>query len=225
MHLPFGVPPAFIRHEVPPYDNGDSLEANFKVFFEWASDLRRPEEVLIAVSERAGFKQRRHPLGFVAVELSPAKDTEDLLDHRTGLARANIYPKGLIIEPDIHCHGFDFFAGVVHGQLENTDHQLDFSRETAGEDTYRSFVSVVNEFGENEVSLLQERSTITVTSSTTHTLGQGDTYSMRAQVDFHSVAGDGLVTILCKTPADHLKQSSESIFLRKHSSAAPVRSY
>lgn len=192
----------FKRSIPPAYNNSQGYEENFARFFDWATSLRRPMSQIPSIAEDLGFGVRRHPIGFVAVYLSE-RDGGVCTPSVTGIARVNIYPPGDAMKEDIHCHGFDFRSGVAAGILLNTVHHPDFSGAVPDGEGYIGYETRVDALGNNMVTQATD-AVIAVPRSELHELSPGDEYSMRAGVDFHSVAaGDqGALTVFCKTPSD-----------------------
>lgn len=213
----------FLRSNVlPEYDERLRLEENHERFMEWAVDLSRPMEQIPEIAEQYGFPSRRHPLGFIAVALSPRQHNQ--MDMSTGHARADIFPIGQTIEDDIHTHGFGFLSGVAAGIVHNTMHSIDFQNATPQDNGYLAYETRINEFGDNETVLIDPDPACYPMQSTTTVLRLGDTYTMRLREDFHSIAAESAVTVFCKTPTLPGRKGT-AIFLRKSNQPEPPAFY
>jgi hypothetical protein len=189
----------------PIYDQHASYKTNFPKFFDWACSLEDPRKQIPEIGEQLGFGVRRHPLGFIAVYLSPQSQRPDspFADMGiTGIARANIYPGDVSVKEDIHSHGFDFEAGGVDGTLLNTRFFPDFHNPLSEGEGLIGYETRVGVWGDiNHVEQVTG-AVVRATDSTTYEVSPGDTYSLRPRNEFHRVhAADsgGVVTIFCKT--------------------------
>ena len=206
---------SFLHRNTPPvYDHSRSHDENFDKFFDWTCSLKHPFKQVPQIGENLGFGIRRHPIGFIAVYLSE-RDNGIHNSCLSGIARVNIYPPGVEMKEDIHCHGFDFKSGVANGVLINTSHQPDWGAHATDGEGYIGYETTVDQEGRNHTVQATD-ATIVIASSKVQELEAGDTYSLRPLVDFHSVyAGeDGAVTVFSKTPT-YEGRDGTTLVLRK----------
>lgn len=178
-----------------------SLEENFERFLEWGLGLRNPVRQIPQIGERLGFGTKVHPIGFVVVYLSE-KGRGELTASISGIVRANIYPLGVELRDDIHSHGFDFYSGVIQGELTNTLYFPDWSQRTLEGEGMVGYEGKVDVKGNNK-TVLATRACIPTPRSEVNELAKGDTYTMKPKDFFHAVGvgeGIGTATIFCKTP-------------------------
>jgi hypothetical protein len=215
----------WLRKNTPPaYDHRKTYRDNFDEFFHWALDLRNPLRQIPEIGNRLKFGVRRHPIGFIAVYLSPRDEGLRTIGN-TGLARANIYPPGSKMKDDIHCHGFEFASGNAKGTLLNTLHYPDWSNKLPDGEGYVGYETSVDLFGQNHTVRATD-AVVSIPRSETHVLQVGDTYSLRPRIDFHSVAAgeEGAVTIFCKTPTLS-EQDGLTLVLKGPDDAEPPGTY
>lgn len=179
-----------------------SLEENFERFFEWGLGLRNPLKQIPKFGEGLGYGIKVHPLGFTVVYLSE-KGEGERTPRINGIVRANLYPPGVVIEDDIHSHGFDFFSGVAQGELTNT---LYFPKWGSGNvpdgEGMVGYEGRVDYRG-NNVTVRATTASIPLPSSQVHEIARGESYTMKPKNFFHAVSvaeGVGTATIFCKTP-------------------------
>ena len=198
-----------IRTNNPPEYRGSkhpegylSLEANFERFFEWGLALKNPLKQIPKIGEELGFGARIHPLGFHVVYLSE-KGRGEMTPEISGIVRANLYPPGVKIEDDIHSHGFDFYSGVVMGELTNTRYYpewgVGYLPDGEGMVGYEGRVDI---YGNNK-TVKATRASIPVPRSEVEVVERGASYTMEPKNSFHAVSiesGEATVTIFCKTP-------------------------
>jgi len=213
-----------MRHVPPEYDHRVTYLENFDRFFDWANGLIYPATDIVSIGERLGLTAKHHPLGFTALYLSERHGGSPS-SSRTGLARVNIYPAGEVFRDDPHCHGFDFKSGVAAGGLINTMYNPDFSHALPDGEGYIGYETRVNCLGVNSVTQVTD-AVVDIGKAHSVELSQGQTYEMRAQKDFHSVAAmeEGAVTIFCKTPAS-TGVARDSLLLRLPDQPTPPESY
>ncbi len=215
----------WLRTNKPPkYDADESYQVNFDTFFDWALTLRNPARQIPEIGDKLNFGIRRHPIGFIAVYLSPRARGLHTLG-RTGLARANIYPAGVELQEDIHSHGFDFTAGVAGGMLRNIRHYPDWATKLPEGEGYTGYETSVDTHGQNH-TVRATNATISIPQSEVQELEPGAIYSLRPRVDFHSVqAGEaGAVTVFCKTPT-YSGQDGLTLILKKPNEDPPPETY
>jgi hypothetical protein len=106
------------------------------------------------------------------------------------------------LKDDIHSHGFDFFSGVIAGELTNTRYFPDWKdRVTLGEGLI-GYEGRVDIRGNNETVRATD-AIIAMPRSEAEELERGQTYTMPPKNHFHAVdveSGVGTATIFCKTP-------------------------
>lgn len=201
----------FVKRNLPPKysypdhpGNDATLEANFERFLEWGLSLRNPIKQIPRMADHLGFGSRVHPLGFHVVYLSE-KGRGEMTAGISGIVRANLYPPGVEIQDDIHSHGFDFYSGVVQGELTNTRYYPVWGREAGYVPDGEGMVGYegrVDVYGNNQ-TVRATTATIPVPRSEVHELSPGDSYTMGPKNFFHAVGveeGVGTATIFCKTP-------------------------
>jgi hypothetical protein len=113
-----------------------------------------------------------------------------------------MYPKGVELADDIHSHGFDFFSGVVQGELTNRQYYPDWSQQVPDGEGLAGYEGRVNIIGDNETERVMD-AVIPVPPSTASEVGRGERYSMPPKNYFHAAeveSGVPTVTIFCKTP-------------------------
>ena len=213
-----------LRTNLPPsYDTRLNVPQNFERFFSWGLELRKPFKTIPEMGERLGFGIRVHPLGFMAVYLSPPSRGLHTMSI-WGTARADIFFPGNGLQDDIHSHGFDFVSGIVSGTLLNTRHYPDFSQCAPNGTGFVGYETRTDSEGNNHTTRATD-ATVVVPEHTTERLTSGDTYTMQPRTDFHSVdSPEGAITIFCKTPT-YSGHDGLALLLRRPESPAPSESY
>jgi len=189
-----------LQKDVPPsYDQESSLETNFDRFFDWGMSLRQPMRQIPEIGERLGIGVKVHPIGFMVIYLSQHNEGLATVAIR-GEARADLFPPDVVINEDIHSHGFNFYSGVVSGEIANTRHYPDFNQRSPDSEGYIGYESSVDVFGNNHTVRATD-ATIVIPTFRTEVLGKGGMYTMAPRIDFHSVSSEaGAITVFCKTP-------------------------
>lgn len=209
---------AIIKKNMPPtYDHSREYDENFSEFFDWAGGLRNPAKSIKALAEQHNFTTREHSLGFTVVYLSERHP--ELASRQSGIARAHIYPNDRLIHDDIHSHGFAFSGGVVTGDFTQTLHFPDFTTRTDEGEGYIGYETQVDLAGNTRVIQATD-AVISVPRSESSELGRGDLYALGGKHQFHSVGGQGVVTLFCKTPSAYGSEG-DSLILRKPEKHAP----
>jgi hypothetical protein len=94
---------------------------------------------------------------------------------------------GVELKDDIHSHGFDFFSGVIAGELTNTRYFPDWKdRVTLGEGLI-GYEGRVDIRGNNETVRATD-AIIAMPRSEAEELERGQTYTMPPKNHFHAVA-------------------------------------
>lgn len=212
-----------VKRNLPPeYASDRDIRDNFERFFDWGLGLKNPRDQIPKIGDELGFGVRRHPIGFLVVYLS--RPSQGILSDVWGSVRADIFPVGVEYEDDIHCHGFDFFSGVVAGGLRNTRHYPNWQLQAPDGEGYIGYESSVDLLGVNE-TIQATDAIVVIERSEAEVLESGDTYTMVPRTDFHSVSTDeGAVTIFCKTPT-YDGHNGLALVLRKPDSEAPPLNY
>lgn len=190
------------EYRQPGHSQGETaLKDNFARFFEWGLGLKNPIRQIPEIGERLGFGARVHPLGFVVVYLSE-KGRGEMTPEICGVVRANLYPYGVVLNDDIHSHGFDFYSGVIQGELTNTRYFPDWSQRAPDGEGYIGYEGRVDTQGNNRTVRCTD-ATILISEPEVHGLERGQTYTMSPKDSFHAVdveADIQTATIFCKTP-------------------------
>lgn len=203
------------RKNLPPkYDDTQEHSDNFSEFFDWATSLKNPTRSIKELVEQRGYEAREHSLGFTVVYLS-ARHQGPQGGWHSGVARAHLYPNDRLVRDDIHSHGFDFVSGVVAGDLAHTRHYPVFGAPLPDGEGFVGYETSVSIDGTNSVVQATD-ATISIPRHETDELKPGDIYKLGGRDKFHSVGGQGAVTVFCKSPADDI-----SLILRKPEDAAP----
>lgn len=224
----------FLRTNKPPiYDHERSRQENFDEFFGWALGIKNAIRKVPEIADRAGLGMRQHPLGFWVVYLSERYDS--LIENHpsvanpgcTGIARANFYPPGEEFRDDIHSHGFDSTSGCADGILLNMRHFPDFSG--PGVEDGEGLIGYQSTVGIDGVNRTQKvtAATIPVPRSELQVLEVGDTFAMRRQEDWHSIAaapGLGALSIFAKE-SPIVGQDGQSMMLVRPDGKAPPAEY
>lgn len=212
-----------LRNLPPNYDRDLSVEANWRRFFEWGLELRQPH---ITIPEVPGAEVIRHPIGFTAVYLTERSHGQSTSWVR-GVIRANVIEPGVTLRDDIHSHGYDFTSGVVSGEVTNNRYTMDFSKQVPGGEGYIGYETKPDFYGVNHVVQATD-AVIAIPSPEVAELEIGDSYSMLATDDFHSLQTSGAVTIFGKYAAGSATLNSNknlSLILRPADQPPPPPEY
>lgn len=199
------------------------ISENFERFFDWGLGLKNPQDQIPEIGRNLGFGVRRHPIGFTVVYLSPPNRGIHTMG-LWGAVRADIFPAGVDFQDDIHSHGFDFFSGIIDGELSNTRHYPDWGQADDEGLGYVGYESSVD-FAGNNITTQVTDATVVIPHSESEEMAVGDSYTMKPRVDFHSVSAvGGAVTIFCKTPT-YEGQDGLALVLKKPDASAPPTQY